>query len=360
MNFELTEDEEMLKAVVERFVADHYDVEKRRKYLKEPGGFSGGNWSTLAELGLLALPFAEDDGGLGMGATALSVVFQALGRGMVVEPLLESAILPGLYLARGFSGDVREEWLAGVLSGERRVALARQDAGLYRGDQTVRAEELGDGAVLNGQKPLAIAGGEADGFIVGTRDGALYLVPADAPGLEVREWRLADGTHTASLQFESVAVPAAHRLDIPAEAAARIETLAALARTSEALGIMDAMFQETLDYLRTREQFGTQIGKFQAIQHRMAALYATLEQCRALVETAIVSDGTDSFADDTHGARAFIAERSLELGHEMIQMHGGMGITDELSIGQGHKRLLVLSRWPEAPVASLDRYAAAL
>ncbi|ARU17929.1 acyl-CoA dehydrogenase family protein [Croceicoccus marinus] len=360
MNFELTEDEEMLKAVVERFVADHYDVEKRRKYLKEPGGFSGGNWGVLAELGLLAVPFAEDDGGLGLDATALSVVFQALGRGMVVEPVLESAILPGLYLAHGLSGDLREQWVTGVLSGERRVALARQDAGLYQDDQTVRAKDAEDGAVLNGQRPFAIAGGEADGFIVGAEDGSLYLVPADAAGLEIREWRLADGTHTASLEFADVAVPAAHRLDIAPEVAARIETLAALARASEGLGIMDAMFDETLGYLRTREQFGTQIGKFQAIQHRMAALYATLEQCRALVETAIVAEGTDRFADDTYGARAFIAQHSLTLGHEMIQMHGGMGITDELSIGQGHKRLLVLSRWPEPPLATLDRYAAAL
>ena len=360
MNFELTEDEEMLKAVVERFVADHYDVEKRRKYLREPAGFSGDNWSVLADLGLLALPFAEDDGGLDLGATALSVVFQALGRGIVVEPLLESAILPGLYLAHGLPGDLRGEWLAGVLAGEKRVALARQDAGLYRGDQTVRAREADGTAVLSGQKPFAIAGAEADAFIVAADDGALYLVPADAPGLEVREWRLADGTHTASLGLDEVTVPASHRLDIAPEAATRIETLAALARASEALGIMDAMFQETLGYLRTREQFGTAIGKFQAIQHRMAALYAVLEQCRALVETAIVAEGTDRFADDTQGARAFIAEHSLELGHEMIQMHGGMGITDELSIGQGHKRLLVLSRWPEPPLATLDRYAAAL
>ena len=371
MNFELTEDEEMLKAVVERFVADCYDVEKRRQFLKEPGGYSRSNWSTLADLGILAIPFAEDDGGLGLDTTALSVVFQALGRGIVVEPVLESAILPGLYLSHGLSGAVRDEWLPALLAGERRVALARRASGFYEATRPVSVQHDGDGFVLSGQSPYAIAGGEADGFIVaaaanaadhaaGSSDIALFLVPADAAGLDIREWRFADGTHTASLSFDDCRIAASHRLDIAPDAADRIETLATLARASEALGIMDAIFAETLDYLRTREQFGTQIGTFQAIQHRMAGLYATLEQCRALIETAIVSEGTEHFAANAHGARAFIAEHSLKLGHEMIQMHGGMGITDELSIGQGHKRLLVLSRWPEQPQATLDRYAAAL
>ncbi|MAF28041.1 MAG: acyl-CoA dehydrogenase [Croceicoccus sp.] len=365
MNFELTEDEEMLKAVVERFVADRYDVEKRRKYLKEPGGYSAENWSVLAELGLLAIPFSEDDGGLGLDATALSVVFQALGRGIVVEPLLESAILPGLYLAASLSGETRSEWVEAILAGERRVALARAEAGMQDAQWSVALRDGANGsAVLSGRKPYAIAGGEADAFIVAApqEDGAqaLFLVPADAEGLELREWRFADGSFTASLILDDVEVPADHRLTLSEGMSERIETLATLARTSEALGVMDAMFKETLDYLRTREQFGTKIGKFQAIQHRMAALYATLEQSRSLIDTAIVSEGTERFAANTLGARAFIAEHSLKLGHEMIQMHGGMGITDELTIGQAHKRLLVLSRWPEQPHATLDRYAEAM
>lgn len=366
MNFELNEDEEMLKAVVERFVGDRYDVERRRGYLNEDSGFSAENWSVLAELGILAVPFSDDDGGLGLDATALSVIFQALGAGIVVEPVLESAILPGLYLAEGLSGELRDDWVAGIISGERRLAMARREMGLIGNDRphqtTVRT--TGESVIVDGEKAYAIAGGKADGFIVSAigEDGAesLYLIPADAEGLDTREWRLADGSFTASLTLEGVTIPASNRLELDAAGQQRIETLASLARSSEALGIMGAMFNETLEYLRTREQFGMPLGKFQAVQHRMAGQYALLEQCRALVELAVVNESKPDFTTNTDGARAFIAEHALELGHEMIQLHGGMGVTDELAIGQGHKRLLVLSRWPEAPLVTLDRYAAAL
>ncbi|WP_244884883.1 acyl-CoA dehydrogenase family protein [Croceicoccus mobilis] len=366
VNFELNEDEEMLKAVVERFVADRYDVERRRSYLNEEAGYSADNWSVLAELGVLAVPFSDEDGGLGLDATALSVIFQALGAGIVVEPVLESAILPGLYIAAGLAGDLRDDWVAGLISGERRVAMARQemtlrDPALPR-ETTVRSN--GDDVTIEGEKAYAIAGGMADGFIVSAigEDGveALFLIPADAEGLDTREWRLADGSFTASLTLEGVTIPASNRLAIDDADQQRIETLASLARSSEALGIMGAMFNETLEYLRTREQFGMPLGKFQAVQHRMAGQYALLEQSRALIELAVVSENSPEFAANTDGARAFIAENALELGHEMIQLHGGMGVTDELAIGQGHKRLLVLSRWPEAPLVTLDRYAGAL
>lgn len=370
MNFDLNEDEEMLKAVVERFVIDRYDVEKRRAYLLEQAGFSAENWSLLAELGVMAVPFEEEDGGLGLDASALSVIFEALGRGIVVEPVLESCILPGLYLAKGAEESLREAWMGDLISGEKRIAIAHVESGSRDGSTFVAAKAEVDGSdvVLSGTKDYALAGAGADAYLVSARsegkpwDAAgwsYYLVPADADGLSISDWRLADGTWTSSLTLNGVRVNAGAKLAIDETAKTRVEALAALARTAEALGIMEAMFAETLEYLRQREQFGMPLGKFQAIQHRMAAQYTALEQSRALVELAIVNENEESFVQHVEGARAFICEASLKLGHEMIQFHGGMGITDELSIGQGHKRLLVLSRWPESGQAALDRFAAA-
>jgi alkylation response protein AidB-like acyl-CoA dehydrogenase len=172
---------------------------------------------------------------------------------------------------------------------------------------------------------------------------------------------MADGSIAVSLTLTDVVVPADHKLDGGSSAGVAaidaVNELATLARSAEALGIMERLFADTIDYLRTRDQFGAAIGTFQAIQHRMVAQYAVIEQSRGLLNLALVSWGTDEFAKAVQGARAYIAETSLELGHEMIQFHGGMGITDELAIGSGHKRLLVLSRWPEAALTTLDRFA---
>lgn len=370
MNFDLNEDEEMLKAVVERFVADRYDVESRRAYLGESGGFNAENWALLAELGVMAVPLPEELGGLGLDATALAVTFEALGRGIVVEPVLESAVLPALILAQCGGDGLREEWVAALVAGEKRVALAHAEENARGGSVWIetRATASDDDFVLDGTKAYAVAGGDADAYLVTARlsgqpgdlEGwSIFLVPADADGLTVRQWRIADGTWTASLDLAGVIVPAQARIDCTRQQVVRVRALAALARSAEALGIMEAMFAETLEYLRTREQFGTPLGSFQAVQHRMADQYAALEQARALIELAVVKEADDSFAHHVDGARAFIAEASLQLGHEMIQFHGGMGVTDELSIGQGHKRLLVLSRWPETATTTLDRFAAA-
>lgn len=365
MNFDLTEDEEMLKALTERFVTDHYDHDSRRAFQAQAPGFSTRNWELLGELGLIAAPFPEDMGGIGLDATGIATMFEALGRGLVVEPLAEAVMVAGRLFAATAPEALRDEWLDELLAGSKRLALAHAEAGARGGQVPVRttATPEGDGYRLDGAKPFGIAGSKADGYLVSALlDGTveLFLVPADAAGLTCRDWPLVDGTHAAALTLDGVIVPAGNRLDGGLAALAEVEVLAALARAAEALGIMERLFADTLDYLRTRQQFGTALGQFQAIQHRMVAQYATLEQSRALLNLAQVSWGQDGFARAVHGARAFISTASVELGHEMIQFHGGMGVTDELAIGGGHKRLLMLSRWPEDPLTGLDRYAGLL
>lgn len=372
VNFDLNEDEEMLKALTERFVTDHYNHDSRRAFLAEPGGFSGTNWQLLGELGLIAAPFPEELGGLGLDATGIATVFEALGRGLVVEPLAEAVVMAGRLFASTAPEALQGEWLEALISGEKRLALAHAEARARDGLVWVEtsASPQGDGYRLSGAKPYCVVGGGADGYIVSARLSgqpgdaqgvALFLVPAGTPGASARDWTMADGSVATSLELEGVIVPAGNRLgDDGLTAIAAASDLAALARSAEALGIMERLLHETIDYLKTRDQFGSPLGAFQAIQHRMVAQYAVIEQSRALLNLALVSWQSDEFANAVHGARAFIADASVELGHEMIQFHGGMGVTDELAIGGGHKRLLVLSRWPEGPLAALDRYAGLL
>lgn len=361
VNFDLSEDEELLKALAERFVLDRYDLERRRQYRASDTGFSAENWSLLGDLGLIGAPFAVEDGGAALDATAIGLVFEALGAGLTVEPLIENILVAGRLFARTARGELRNEWLPSLVAGSRRIALAHVEYGRrgWRAEVITKAEGHGTGVWLTGTKQCVPAGGAADGYIV-TANGAtgsqsqLYFVAATEPGLSVRSWRMADGGSAVSLFLEGVA---ACPLDGGWVDVVAVEALASLARSAEALGIMRRMFDETLGYLQTRKQFGVPLGSFQALQHRMAAQYAVVEQARALIDLAVVSDGTPQFATAVDGARAFIAETSLTLGHEMIQFHGGMGVSDELTIGHGHKRLLVLSRWPEDPGATLDRFA---
>jgi alkylation response protein AidB-like acyl-CoA dehydrogenase len=368
VNFDLSEQEEMIKALAERFVVDTYDLDKRRGYLAEANGFSAKNWQLLAELGLVAAPFAEDMGGLELDATGIATVFEALGRGLTVEPLIENIMLAGRLFAATASDALRNEWLPQIIAGERRIALAHFEQGGRPGRLHVasRVEGNGAGPRLSGAKFCVPGGGGVDGFIVSARTAGssgdalglgLYFVPANAKGLSIETWRMADGSAAVSLKMAAVLIDPAHCLSGGAAEIEATEVLASLARTAEAIGIMERLFAETLEYLRTREQFGAKLGSFQAIQHRMVAQYAKLEQCRGLLHLALVSQGSDSFGQAVHGARAFVSETALALGHEMIQFHGGMGVSDELLIGHGHKRLLVLSRWPDGPELALDRFS---
>lgn len=368
MNLNLSEDEKMLQALAERFVQDHYDIEKRRTYLAEPNGYSPKLWSLLSELGLIAALFEEADGGGDLDATGIAVVFEALGRGLAVEPLVENVVLAGRLFAATANAALRDELLPAIVEGACRVALAHAEA-KGRGGQIwveTKAENKGGAHVLSGEKAYVPAGAGADFFIVSARSAqspdspsgaSLYLVPANAPGLTITPWRMVDGAAAISLKLDGVKVEAPRQLNGGAEAIQQVQTLANLARAAEALGIMERIFADTADYLRTREQFGVTLSSFQALQHRMVQNYAAIEQARALINLALVSWKTPEFEKAVLGARAFISDASIALGHDMMQFHGGMGVTDELLIGQGHKRLLVLSRWPDDPDAALDRFA---
>jgi len=363
LNFDLTEDEEMLKALAERFVQGRYDVDKRRQYARAPLGFDPANWAMLGELGLIAAMLPEAAGGLGLDATGIATLMEALGHGLAVEPLVENVVLAARLFAAQAPAALAEAWAPHLADGSRRVALAHAEADGRAG--VLRVSTRAEGGRISGEKPFVIAGYGADGFIVSARESGapgeaagvgLWFVAADAPGLTITPWRVADGSVAARLVLADVPAQA---LAGGAGAIAEAEVLASLACSAEALGTMARLFADTGDYLRTRQQFGVPLASFQALQHRMVAQYVAIEQARALMNLALVSWGQPGFADAVRGLRAFIAPAAVDLGHEMIQLHGGMGVTDELVIGHGHKRLLVISRWPDTPEAALDAFATA-
>ena len=340
MNFDLDEDQRLLKAGIERFVADRYggEVERRRGYRQERAGFSQDNWQLLAELGVLAIPFAEEDGGLGGGLPELMIAGEALGEGMVAEPWLETAVLAGGVLDKAGSPAQKEEWLTGLIGGGTRLALAwAETAGRYRHDAP--GTRLADGR-LKGRKTFVPAAAGADGFIVTAReDGefALAIVRADAEGLSSREYRLIDGSIAAELELnDAPAEPLPGKL--AAFEAALVRTR--VAATAEMVGLASLLHRQTLDYARQRRQFGVPIGSFQALQHRMVDGYRDLEQARSMVLRAALSGEERAVA----GAKAFVSEAARRIGHSAVQIHGGMGMTDELAIGHALKRVELLAK----------------
>ncbi len=359
MNFDLSEQQALLKATVERFARDRggLDVERRRATRALPGGMDRAGWEGLADLGVLALPFAESAGGLGGGPVDLITVAEALGAGLATEPFTESLVMAGSLLEA--AGDHR--WLPDLMAGKLLPAAALLErAGRYNLFHVeTRAREQGGRWLLSGAKSAVWQGGAADLFVVSARiQGAirevsgisLFAVPADK--VERRAWRAADGSLAAEIAFHDVeALP----LDVDfADAVQAAQHRTWLSASAEMLGVASMLFQATLHYVKTRVQFGRPIGQFQAIQHRLTDAYVALEQARSLLyRAALAEDGGRTIA----GARAYMAEAALKVAHEAVQFHGGMGVTDELIVGHGLKRIQMLARlWGDGDLA-LSRFA---
>jgi alkylation response protein AidB-like acyl-CoA dehydrogenase len=364
MNFDLDEDQRLLKASVERFAADRYggDIERRRRYRAEPAGFSADNWRALAELGLLALPVSTSGGGLGGGPVDLIVASEALGAGLVVEPWLDAVVVAGGLIDRAGTAAQREHWLPRLTTGGGRLALAHAErAARYELDvvNTLAQPRPGGGYGLSGGKTFVLHGVGADAYLVSARDESgvgFFLVPADAKGVEARRYTLADGSPAQELVLHGVLVPAEARLAGGMAAFAEVVAVASLAASAEMLGLMKLLFDATLAYAKTRQQFGAPIGSFQVLQHRLVDAYASVEQARSMLYRAVLAPPGEAWRRQAAGAKAFIAEAALAVGHTAVQIHGGMGMTDELMVGHAHKRILVLWSLFGDPAAQLRRY----
>ena len=357
MDFDLTEEQRLLKESVDRLVDDRYgDFEKRQGYRKEPAGYSSVQWQTMAELGLLGLPFDEADGGFGGGAIETLIVMEAIGRGLAVEPYFASVVLCGTAL-KAVGAAQREAILPGLIAGEQVLAFAHseQQARYDLFDVATTARREGDGWVLDGRKSVVLHGDHAGLLLVSARtagerrdrDGiSLFLVPGDALGVTRRGYATQDGLRGADITFEHVRADAL--LGEEGKALPVIELVAdtaIAALCAEAVGAMEAAHLLTLDYLRQRQQFGVAIGSFQALQHRAAEMLVALEQARsmALYAAMMLSAPAAERRVALSAAKVLVSQSAEKIGQEAVQLHGGIGMTEEYKVGHYFKRLTMIA-----------------
>jgi alkylation response protein AidB-like acyl-CoA dehydrogenase len=345
-----TDERVLLAQAVERFVRDSCSLEQRRALLQQDRSFSRENWATLAEMGVLALPFQERDGGLDGSLFDVMAVTRELGRGLALEPYLPCVIVAGRLLAAATNEALRAEWLPGVIAGERLLGLAHvehQDhsRAVVRGTK-LRIEP--PGYRLEGAKILVPVARDLDAFLVTARDDAgrlqVCLVPAGSAGVSVRSYRTVDGQLTGEVSFAAVAVehPAVLQATDMEATLERVLGYARAALCADMLGCMQALLQMTIEYCGTRKQFGQPIGSFQVLKHRLVDCHTSVAQAEAILELA-GHETRPSWAADVAAAMAFIDEHAVRVGHEAIQMHGAMGLTDELAVSHYHKRIVASS-----------------
>lgn len=354
MDFSHTEERQMLADMVGRFVRDQYDIETRHANVKMEQGYSAEYWGQLAELGVIGALFGEDVGGFGGTGFDIAVVFEELGRGLVVEPFLATLLAGTALAASGSHGDQIEA----AVSGESQLALAHgEPASRYTLSHVdTSAEKSGDGFKLNGNKAVVISGGSADALVVSARtagdaddsDGiSLFLVPASADGVHVRSYGTVDGYQAAEIALKDVQVPADALIGAEGQGIVALEKANAagiLAVSAEALGAIEVAIDMTLEYLKTRKQFGVPIGKFQALQHRMADLMIEREQIRSAVINAAGHMDSDAAERDWNmsALKNLIGRSGRKIAEESIQMHGGIAMTWEYAVGHFAKRIIMI------------------
>jgi alkylation response protein AidB-like acyl-CoA dehydrogenase len=367
VQFALNQEQNLLKDTVDRFVVDLYGDNQRRQYRANPRGYSPENWQQLADMGLLGLPFPAEEGGWGAGPRELMVALESLGRGFAVEPLLEEVVIAGGVLAALGSAAQKALWLPRIVAGQAHLALAHVEhaARFNLSHASLRADRRGAATKLEGEKTLVPFAAGCDQLIVSAREqGAVtdpdgigfYLVSPAAAGLERRDYRLADGSHASSIRFRGVS--AVERLPGGYAQFARAIDAARFAAGAEMIGIMSTLFASTVDYLRSREQFGAPLASFQALQHRLADLYVRLEQSRSQLYRAAMCMHDDAQRERSiAGMRSYLSDAAVQIGEECVHLHGGIGTTDELALGHGYKRLLVLATLFGDANAELQRFS---
>lgn len=371
MNFEHTEERRMLADSLNRFIAEQYSFETRDRIAKSAHGFSTEIWQQFADLGVIGALFREADGGFGGAGFDIAVVFEAIGRGLVVEPLLGSAVLAGEAIATAGNA-AQKAVLDQIIGGTTIAAFAHDepDSHYELARVQTRAERHGDGWLLNGAKAVVLQGEQADLFVVSARSAGvvdeeagitLFLVPANTPGLIVRGYPAIDGGRVAELTLDGVQLGADALLGIVNQGYATLECAigrGVLALCAEALGAMEAAKAATLDYLRTRKQFGTLIGSFQALQHRMADLLLEIEQARSAVINAAAALDADRLTRERalSAAKLSIGRIGALVAEESIQLHGGIGMTWELPLAHYAKRLVMIDHQLGDEDHHLQRY----
>ena len=374
MDFSITDEQTMLQDSIVKFINNNYEFETRQTNAASTDGFSREYWQMFGELGWTAVPFAEDDGGLGGGAVETMLLMEQFGRGLVLEPYLASVVLAGGVLRRAADDAQRQRWLAGVVDASAIGALAfvEPQSRFELNDVTLRAEPAAAGFRLSGAKAFVIDGGSSDFLVVSARTSgerhdahgiSLFVVDAQAAGITVRAYPTVDGLRAAEIDFDEVEIGADGLLGVADQG---LETLSAvvdeatLAVCAEAIGIMEVLNRRTLEYTKNREQFGVPIASFQALQHRMVEMLMDYELSRSLLLWAVMTQESGDAAARRAAISAIkhqVGTAGRKLGQEAVQLHGGMGVSWEVDVAHYFKRLTAIDTLFGNADFHLRRYA---
>ena len=359
MDFSFTEEQTLLQESVSRFMQNDYGFEARQKNASTEQGFSAENWQTFAELGWLGVPFSEADGGFGGGAIETALMSEQFGRGLLIEPFLATVILAGGAIKHGGSEEQKTQYLSGIIDGSKHAALAfvEPQARFNIADITTTATADGDGYVLNGYKAVVLNGPQADFLVVSARtsgeqrdeDGvSLFVMDAATAGISRRDYPTVDAFRASEITFENVKIGAD---SLVGEAGKGLPILqqaiddGVLSVGAEAVGCMEVLYKDTVEYCKQREQFGQPIGKFQVLQHRMVDMFMEHEQSKSLMFMAAMRMAEGYGAEAQKAVSAFkvqVGKSGKFVGQNAVQLHGGMGMTEELNIGHYFKRLTII------------------
>jgi len=373
MDFSYTEEQTLLRNSVSKYLADNYKFESWRKFTRSEAGRDPNHWKQFAELGLLAAVLPEEHGGLGGGGVESSIIMEEFGKALVVEPYVPTVVIGGGFLKRG-SDAQKEEWLTRIAAGETILAFAfAEPRGRYNlADLATTAKKQGGSYVLNGQKAVVIGAPWADHFIVTARtsggqrdkDGvSVFIVDKKAKGVTTRDYPTVDSLRASEVTFENVEVPAANLIGTADNGLPLIEQVvdeAIAAVCAEATGAMKVLVDTTVEYSKTRKQFGVPIGKFQVLQHRMVDMFVQYEQSVSitLMVTLKLAEEAVERAKAASAAKVTIGKAGRFVGQQAVQIHGGIGMTDELNVGHYFKRLTLIDTLFGNTDHHLKRYAA--
>ena len=375
MNFSLNEEQRLLTDSVERFVRENCSLDQHRALVSSELGYSEQSWRQMADLGWLGVNVPEAYGGIGGGPVETMVLMEAFGAGLVLEPYFPSVVLGGNLVAMAGSEAQKQAILPALVAGEIKLAFAwvEAQAGYDLFDVETMAERRDGGYVMNGAKGVVLGTATADKLIVSARttgrsrdrDGiGLFLVDRGASGVKLRDYRTVDGLRAAEVAFENVTVGDDAVLGDPRGALPVIEAVAEraiVALCAEAVGAMDVIVRSTAEYLKTRKQFGRPIGTFQVLQHQFTDMLIASEEARSMMYVATLRLGERDAAlraKAVSGAKHLIGRHGRLIGQRAIQLHGGMGMTEEMSVGHYFKRLTMIDVMFGDEAYHLKRYAA--
>ena len=375
MNFSLNEEQRLLKDSAERFVRENCSLDRRRAIVASEPGYSERSWCQMAELGWLGVNVSEDYGGTGGGAVECMVLMESFGTGLVVEPYFPSVVLGANLVTMAGSEAQMQALLPAVVAGELKLSFAwvETQSGYDLFDVRTTSERGDGGYVINGAKSVVLGAASADRIIVSARTSGeprdraglgLFLVDRGASGVTLRDYRTVDGLRAAEVTFENVTVEDSAVLGDPRDALPVIEAVAeraVAALCAEAVGVIDVIVRDTAEYLKTRRQFGRPIGAFQVLQHQFTDMLMASEEARSMtyVATLRLEDRDANLrAKAISGAKHLVGRHGRLIGQRAIQLHGGMGMTEELSVGHYFKRLTMIDVMLGDEAYHLKRYAA--